>query len=107
MILMKAVQIQVGQSYTAKVSGRVVPVLVLSKEESFSTGKSRTIWHCRNEKTGREIVIRSAQRFRNLVVEKPEIKKVDGYYIGDNGKAICPGVVCRCEEQNVRCPMHG
>jgi predicted nucleic acid-binding Zn-ribbon protein len=33
--------------------------------------------------------------------------KEAGYVIGPNGRAVCPGVVCRCDEGVTTCPMHG
>lgn len=57
---MKASEITVGQVYLAKVSGKVVPV--------------RVLWRCRNELTGREITVRSCQRFRVPVAEASEVQ---------------------------------
>jgi hypothetical protein len=33
--------------------------------------------------------------------------KEAGYVIGPNGRAVCPGVVCQCNEGVPTCPMHG
>jgi len=70
---MKAHEIKPGQTYLAKVSDRIVPVTVLH-ETSYTIYGSRHMaqgefsrrgaWRCRNELTGREILVRSAQRFR-------------------------------------------
>lgn len=73
---MKADQIKVGQHYLAKVSNNVVPVRVDRVEVNegfhspsmFSAHRRRvptkTVYHCTNTKTNRQIVVRSAQRFR-------------------------------------------
>jgi hypothetical protein len=57
---MKKSDVHIGSVYTAKVSDALVPVRVL--RESPYGG-----WECRNEKTGRMIRVRSAQRFRGSV----------------------------------------
>lgn len=57
---MKKKDIQIGHVYTAKVSGRVVPVRIVS--ESPYGG-----WNARSLVTGREVRIRSAQRLRKEV----------------------------------------
>ena len=78
---MKAAQIEVGRDYTCKVSGRVVPVRVLEKvEREKSVGsanslggqrwRTTTSYRCRNLVTGREIVVRSCQRFRGPAVQE-------------------------------------
>jgi len=58
---MKAVEIEIGGTYLAKVSGKVVPVVV----QETDTGRKG--WGCRNTTTGREIWVKSAQRFRERV----------------------------------------
>jgi len=62
---MKTTQIEVGRTYQAKVSGVLVPLTVLSIDvrETWG-GKSAKRYRCHNERTGREIVVKSAQRFR-------------------------------------------
>lgn len=64
---MKANQIQVGHTYVAKVSGSLVPVTVLEIVEDFNpfTDKRQIRYRCRNKRTGREILVRSPQRFRS------------------------------------------
>lgn len=58
---MLASQIEIGQVYVVKVSGKLRPVVV----ESAVTGlKGRTYWHCRNVVTGRSVLVRGAARFR-------------------------------------------
>jgi hypothetical protein len=75
---MKSAEIQVGGVYLAKVGNRVVPVNVLGtfawtsnkpnqryggiRELAYHTG-----WIVVNTVTGREIRVRSAQRFRGAV----------------------------------------
>ena len=61
---MKSKEIDVGGVYAVKVSGRVVPVIVLCCEERFNGVGMRQAWRCRNRLSGREIVVRSSQRFR-------------------------------------------
>jgi hypothetical protein len=52
--------VKIGGRYKAKVSGGVVTVAILS--ESIYGG-----WNAKNEKTGRQVRIRSAQRLREAV----------------------------------------
>lgn len=67
---MKAKDVQVGEVYTAKVSGFLVPVRVLRERESFSSWSAA---HCRthyvvsNLVTGRETTFRSAAKLRRHV----------------------------------------
>ena len=62
---MKAKQIEVGGTYAAKVSGRIAPVKVLEVVERFDhKHRSRTVYLCRNVRTGRAVTVRSPQRFR-------------------------------------------
>lgn len=72
-------EIQRGAVYSAKVSGRIVPVRVLCARSVWTRGSrtlcgpiERTVWDCVNELTGRGIVVRSAQRFRELLRAAPE-----------------------------------
>ena len=67
---MKRDEIELGQVYAVKVSGRVVPVQVLSSAEPSHWGPRglvRAGWHCRNRLTGRTILVKSAQRFRRRI----------------------------------------
>lgn len=57
---MKKAEVKIGGRYLAKVSGGVVPVRVIA--ESRYGG-----WDCVNERTGRSIRVKSAQRFRGEV----------------------------------------
>lgn len=61
---MKTAEIQVGGVYYAKVSGRVVPVLIL--RESPHGG-----WHGLNEATRRDVRIKSARRLRGCATPAP------------------------------------
>jgi len=70
---MKKSDVQIGHTYLAKVSGQVVPVKILS--ESPYKG-----WVARNEKTGREVRIRSAQRLRREVQRQKGINKYVSMY---------------------------
>jgi len=54
---MRKAEIKIGGRYDAKVSGKIVPVRILS--ESMYGG-----WHAVNENTGRDVRIKSAQRLR-------------------------------------------
>lgn len=66
---MKANQIEEGGRYRAKVSGIIVTVKVLKigKRAKNAYRQGGTYYVCQNEKTGREIVFKSAQRFRSEV----------------------------------------
>lgn len=58
---MKKAQVRVGGRYLAKVSGGLAVVRI--------TGESRYGgWDARNERTGKQVRIRSAQRLREEVV---------------------------------------
>jgi len=59
---MKKAQVRVGGVYTAKVSGRVVPVKLLA--ESRHGG-----WDAMNQLTGRMVHIKTAARLRSEVVQ--------------------------------------
>lgn len=54
---MKKADVQIGGTYIAKVSNQLVPVLLMA--ESRYGG-----WIARNEKTGRQIRIKTAARLR-------------------------------------------
>lgn len=57
---MKKAEVKIGGVYAVKVSGVIAPVRIL--EESPYRG-----WIGRNEKTGREIHIKSAARLRRFL----------------------------------------
>jgi hypothetical protein len=60
----KKAEVQIGATYTAKVSGTVVPVTILA-------GHSLGGWLAKNTITGRSVRIKSAQRLRKLVSSPP------------------------------------
>jgi hypothetical protein len=60
---MTAKAIEVGKEYLVKVSGSVVPVRVTGMHEVWNGSSSRVVWDAVNTRTGRRIVVRSAQRF--------------------------------------------
>lgn len=74
---MTAREIKIGGRYHVKVSGRIVPVEVVSTfEYSVRNGSGyagvagrsyRDGWNCRNIATGRMIKVRSPQKFRGEV----------------------------------------
>lgn len=61
---MKKEQVRVGEQYTAKVSGGVVPVQI--REERW-IGEEHKGWIAVNTLTGRSVTIKSAQRLRAQV----------------------------------------
>jgi len=66
---MKKSEIEIGGTYTAKVSGNIVPVKVIEQRTRYDfSGRACIGWRCRNTATGREIVVKSAQRFRRKIV---------------------------------------
>ena len=69
---MKLRDVQTGQTYTCKVSGRIVPVRVDGIQEYYDYKdrlKRRIV--CRTLKTGRVIVCRSATRLRVRLPDVP------------------------------------
>jgi len=62
---MKSNEVEVGNRFTMKVSGNIVSVRVLEIYE-VGGGLMRTAkrYRCRSEKTGREIIVKSAAKFR-------------------------------------------
>lgn len=58
---MKKAQVKIGGTYAAKVSDRIVPVTLIS-ENRFGG------WIGRNEKTGRDVHIKSAARLRFEII---------------------------------------
>jgi hypothetical protein len=86
---MKSAEIQVGSVYLARVGGRVVPLRVTGTFEysvyaprrGFSGLRdttTRTGWTCTNTTTGREIRVRSSQRFRGAVTPADQVKAISG-----------------------------
>jgi len=60
---MKKAEVKIGATYAVKVSERLVPVTITGV--SVYGG-----WYGRNERTGREVRIRGAQRLRFRVVRE-------------------------------------
>ena len=65
---MKKKEIQIGQIYAAKISGKVVPVKILSK--SHYKG-----WDGKNIKTDRDIRIKSASKLRFPLYYSDRLKR--------------------------------
>ncbi len=65
---MKLKDIEVGGRYRAKVSGRLVTVRVTEMKQipAFASDRWKTIIYAVNERTGRQITIRSPQRLRPM-----------------------------------------
>jgi hypothetical protein len=84
---MKKHEIKVGGLYLAKVSDKVVPVRITG--ESPHGG-----WDAVNEKTGKRVRIKSAQRLRGQAgLTKPEVqaaKAAVGAQVGAGGKPAAP-----------------
>lgn len=70
-------EIKVGGVYVAKVSDKLTAVKVESIEETpgHKNRKASTRYRCRNQATGRPIVVKSAAKFRH---EVPQVKKDTG-----------------------------
>jgi hypothetical protein len=68
---LKLSDVEVGGRYTAKVSGRIVPVRVVEIVPVLATrwSSAKTRIEAVNEATGRRITIRSPQRLRSRVQE--------------------------------------
>ena len=74
---------------------------------SEDDGSEKWVWELEDES---ENVIASgfassegeAEHLAATAMRKP--RKQAGILVGHNGKAVCPGVVCKCPD---RCPMHG
>jgi hypothetical protein len=71
---MRQREITIGNAYEARVSGKVTTVRILRKAH-------RKGWIAKNEATGREVQILTAQRLRPLPAERPSAsKRVQVYY---------------------------
>lgn len=74
---MLAKELVVGQSYVAKVSGRLTTVrldqVVRTPGRTTATYRrnASTHYHCVNEKTGRQVTLKSALKFRRVAVLQP------------------------------------
>lgn len=58
---MKAHQIEVGEVYVARVSGKLANIKV---EQILMDGNGKRRWQCRNLVTGKKVLVRGAARFR-------------------------------------------
>ncbi len=58
---MKKKDVEIGKTYIVKVSGKLVPVKLVSKYE-YGRG-----WNGKNMKTGRDVRIKTAAKLRRLV----------------------------------------
>ncbi len=66
MIQLRASEVEIGERYKAKVSGRVVTVRITGTRYDPYRSK-RAGWDAVNEETGRSIIIKSGQRLRERV----------------------------------------
>ena len=64
---MKKNEIKMGETYNAKVNGRIVPVRVDGIEDVAFGSKPGTRYHVYNLSTGRKTVFRSAAKFKSKV----------------------------------------
>lgn len=90
---MKLSEIQVGQRYAAKVSGRLQTVRVVEvKQVPPHSWSSRSVWRTLiiavNEATRRRLTIRSPQRLRSLVPSGCEFCRQP--FNRPAGEFICP-----------------
>lgn len=60
---MKKSQVEIGKVYAAKISGKIQPVRITGVNQYGG-------WNGRNETTGREIHIKSAQKLRYQIAEQ-------------------------------------
>lgn len=67
---MKANEIEFGQTYAVKVSGKICPVRIRAATTPLS---GRRHWIGINERTGREIVIKSPQRIRYAMPQTKDV----------------------------------
>jgi len=81
---MKQAEVQIGKTYLIRFhDGFLTPVTVISKKERLHRDRydyreivgSHDGYVCRNERTGREIVIKTASKFRDRVERIPESGK--------------------------------
>src|SRR5689334_3375219 len=66
---MKKDDVRIGSTYSAKVSGSVVPVRITQEKWK---GDKHTGWVGTNTQTGRSVYVKSAQRLRGLVSSAEE-----------------------------------
>ena len=65
---MKKADVQVGTTYVVKVAGNLVPVKITREHPNGG-------WEGRSEKTGKTIRVKSPQRLRRMVSERPQQRK--------------------------------
>jgi len=71
---MRSANIELGGRYAARISGHATTLRVLDvciEDQNWQSGRTRkrTYWLCLNERSGRRLVVRSAQRFRYVVAQ--------------------------------------
>lgn len=76
---MKLIDVQDGGRYLARVSGRIVPVVVIGRQPVSRFGSTRTRLLCRNETTGREIRC-TAARLRGKATRLPVGNPPDSFF---------------------------
>jgi hypothetical protein len=87
---MRAIDIHVGETYQAKVSGKLQPVRITQQATDFRSG--RKYWTATNELTGRQVRINSSQRLRcNLTIVRRMINGPEGEQLKDLNRNITSG----------------
>jgi hypothetical protein len=81
----KGPEIAVGGEYVAKVSGRLVALRVEACGDDPRTGRRR--WRCTSLATGREVVVKSAQRFRGSALPPAPPSPVPYASLHESGNA--------------------
>lgn len=71
---MKKADVQIGAKYSAKVGDRLTVVTILGEVERGGYGRRNRVthWVARNERTGREVEIKSAAKLRSMVEASPD-----------------------------------
>jgi len=80
---MKATDLKIGETYTAKISGRLQTVRITRESVSYT---GRTQWYGVNPATGREILIRSPRRLRAVVDPQAAQKQEEVQSAARDGK---------------------
>lgn len=83
---MKKAEVFIGRTYWAKVSGRVVPVLI----DSEAHGKG---WNATNTKTGRTVRIMTAARLRGAYTQQETTPAANA---GDSASVVYSGLYAVC-----------
>jgi hypothetical protein len=68
-------QLKVGQTYLAKVSGKMVTVSLDNIDSLTIRGRTRQMFYITNLRTGRKLVFKSATKFRSIVHNCEKCKK--------------------------------